>query len=104
MQTIHPILEFWIICLRLGFCLFGVGVFEFWARDEFWGLYKRLHMFYFYLQVVPMVEEYLFVCKQWLAQDEGDGKIERTLKVTDKKVYNRRLVSCCDFCNSNQPP
>ena len=74
----------------VGVWYFGVGVFGFWARDEFWGLYKRLHMFYFYLQVVPMVEEYLFVCKQWLAQDEGDGKIERTLKVSDKKVYNRR--------------
>ena len=83
-------MKFRIIYLRLGF-----GVFGFWARDEFWGRVvtesvPTTEMLYFLLQVVPIVEEYLFVCKQWLAQDEGDGKIERTLKVTDKKVYNRR--------------
>ena len=90
--------------MRLGFGILGLEFSDFGPETSFGGLYKRLHMFYFYLQVVPMVEEYLFVCKQWLAQDEGDGKIERTLKVTDKKVYNRRSVSSYDFCNSNQPP
>ncbi|KAF6021928.1 hypothetical protein EB796_019775 [Bugula neritina] len=41
-------------------------------------------------KVIPKVEEYTFVCKQWFAESEGDGKIERVLRVTDKKEYNRR--------------
>lgn len=42
------------------------------------------------MQVIPKVEEYLFQCKEWFADNEGDGKTERMLKVAEKNVYNRR--------------
>ncbi|XP_067939796.1 lipoxygenase homology domain-containing protein 1-like [Watersipora subatra] len=41
-------------------------------------------------KIIPMVEEYLFVCKQWFAESEGDGKIERILHSPKKEVYRRR--------------
>lgn len=41
-------------------------------------------------KVEARVEEYTFICKQWFAENESDGKLERILRVTDKKFYNRR--------------
>lgn len=36
---------------------------------------------------VPVYEEYEFVCKNWLAGDEGDGLLERELTAANKKTY-----------------
>lgn len=35
----------------------------------------------------PSYDEYIFVCEQWLAEDEGDGQISRTLKPTSITTF-----------------
>ncbi|XP_060083712.1 lipoxygenase homology domain-containing protein 1-like [Ylistrum balloti] len=36
---------------------------------------------------VPLYETCQFVCKKWLAQDEGDGLFERELEVKNKEIF-----------------
>lgn len=35
----------------------------------------------------PVYIEYTFVCEQWLATDEGDGKTSKYFDVTDVKFF-----------------
>lgn len=40
---------------------------------------------------LPMGEAYVFVCKRWLASDEGDGRMERLLSTNEKRPLNSQL-------------
>lgn len=40
---------------------------------------------------LPMGEAYVFVCKNWLASDEGDGRMERLLSTNEKRPLNSQL-------------
>lgn len=36
---------------------------------------------------IPVYEDYVFLCQQWLSSDEGDKQIVRELVCQDKKVH-----------------